>query len=244
MSTLQNATRAEERVDKFGSSFSNLCRGIVEGALQAVGPFYGYGVFEKTAPPKVELESKEIIAGLNAICDQIRDLESRHNRVIITGDMGHQLEVIFRHLPETVAREGWSAAFIDAVSRVCKDIACFSHGDQDTPVNLLYHSALGSLVQLDSIPPSIAYPMLRMVTQWKDLQRIAMAAPHETLSTPYWISTLEIGQQAARRVSEVFKEMSPQETLDVQKHRLSVKSAAWARETLASAPLVAKLLSA
>jgi hypothetical protein len=86
--------------------------------------------------------------------------------------------------------------------------------------------------------------MLRMVTQWKDLERIALAAPHETLSTPYWISTLEIGQQAVRRVSEGFREIRPEETLDVQKHRLSVKSAAWARETLANAPLVAKLLSA
>jgi hypothetical protein len=244
MNTLQNAMRADERIGSFGNSLSSVCREIAQGALQSVGHFYGYGVFDKPSTPKVELESKDIVAGLNAICDKVRDLETQSNRVVITADMGHQLEVIFRHLPDTVAREGWSAALIDAVSRACKDIVCFSPGDQDTPVNLLYHSAVGGLVQLDSIPPAIAYPMLRMVTQWKDLERIALAAPHETLSTPYWISTLEIGQQAVRRVSEGFREIRPEETLDVQKHRLSVKSAAWARETLANAPLVAKLLSA
>lgn len=244
MSTLQKAMRAEERVESFGGSLSTLCREIVQGALQAVGPFYGYGVFDKPSTPRVELDSKDIIAGLNAICDEIRDLETQRNRVIITAESGHQLEVIFRHLPDTVSLEGWSAALINAVSRACKDIVCFPHGDPDTPVNLLYHSTLGNLVRLDSIPPCIAYPMLRMVTQWKDLERIAMAAPGEALSTPYWRSTLEIGRDATRRISEVFKDRSPQETLDLREHRLSEKSAAWTREKLANDPLVAKLLSA
>jgi hypothetical protein len=211
---------------------------------------YGYGVFEQSSAPKVELGTREIIKELESIGREIQSFEAVHHYVRIDQDMPQRLEIIFRHLPDAVSREGWSAHLIIAASRACQDLACGPNGRCDSSLNVLYHSVLGNLLRLDSTPPSIAYPMLRMATEWSDLQRIAHKPDDLDLSTPYWISTLEIGRQVIRNLSTLFSELGTEATLAVhdrrnpQEHRLSEMSAKRARQILAESPLVAKLLAA
>ena len=241
MTTLHNALRAEDRVENFGGSFSSFCQEAIRGALGAVDHFYGYGLFDRSSAPKVELASSEIVRELVAIAVQVMELESKRKYVLITPDMAKNLEVIFRHLPSTVSREGWSSSLINAVSGACKDMACFCDEQQEPHRNLLYHAALGALLRLESIPPSIAYPMLRMTAQWGDLKRVAMAPADVQLSTPYWTSTLEIGRQVVGRVSEIFKELGAQKPYDYTKNQLSAAGVQRALTIIAKDPVIAKL---
>ena len=241
MTTLRDALRASEKVENFGGSFSTFCQEALRGALQAVDHFYGYGLFDRASTPKVELESTEIIRGLNAIAVEVLERERTRSRVLFTRDIGQSLEVIFRHLPNTVSREGWSASLINAVSHACKDLSCHSDEKQDPHRNLLYHSVLGNLVKIDTIPPSIAYPMLNMAIKWGDLQRIAMRTSDDQLSTQYWTSTLEIGRHVIQRVSEVFSELDHHEALYAKADNLSALGTQRARKILAENALAVKL---
>lgn len=250
MATLHDALRADDKIDTAGRSFPDQCKSIIQGALQAVGPFYGYGILEQSSVPKVELGTREIIKELESIGREIQSFEAVHHYVHINQDMAQKLEVVFRHLPDAVAREGWSAYLIIAVSRACQDLACGPHGRSDSPLNLLYHSVLGNLLRLDSIPASIAYPMLQMATEWGDLEIIALKSDGRDLSTPYWTSTLEIGRQVIQKLSVIFSELgaegmvSAQYRGNPQEHRISQTSAKRAQQILAESPLVATLLSA
>jgi len=250
MATLNDALRADDKFDGAGRSFPDQCKAIIQGALQAVGPFYGYGIFEQSSAPKVVLGTREIIKELDTISHEIQSFEAVHHYVHINKDMAQKLEIMFRHLPDAVAREGWSAHLIVAVSRACQDLACGPSGRSDSPLNLLYHSVLGNLLRLDSTPPSVAYPMLQMATEWSDLSRVALKSDDLDLSTPYWTSTLEIGRQVIKKISATFSELGTQGTLagpdpqNTQDHRLSERSAERARELLAESPLVATLLAA
>lgn len=250
MTTLHDALRADDKFDTSGLSFPDQCKSIIQGVLQAVGPFYGYGIFEQSSAPTVELGTREIIKELESIGREIQSFEAVHHYVHINQDMAQKLEVMFRHLPDAVAREGWSAHLIIAVSRACQDLACGPTGRSDSPLNLLYHSVLGNLLRLDSTPASIAYPMLQMATEWSDLERIALTSDRRALSTPYWTSTLDIGRQVIRKISEIFSALGSEGTLTAQdrrnldEHRLSKMSAKRAQQILAESPLVAKLLAA
>lgn len=250
MATLSDALRADDKFDGAGRSFPDQCKAIIQGALQAVGPFYGYGIFEQSSAPKVELGTREIIKELDTISREIQSFEAVHHYVHINQDMAQRLEVMFRHLPGAVGREGWSAHLIIAVSRACQDLACGQNGRSDSPLNLLYHSVLGNLLRLDSMPASIAYPMLQMATEWSDLKTISLKSPELDLSTPYWISTLEIGRQVIQNLSAIFSEMgaegalAAQDNRNAQEHRLSEMSTKRARQILTESPLVAKLLAA
>jgi hypothetical protein len=241
MATLHNALRAEEKVETFGGSLSSFCQEAMIAALRSVDHFYGYALFERSSSPKVELFSSEIVRELVAIAVEVRELETKRHHVDVTPDMAKKLEIIFRHLPETVSREGWSASLINAVSGACKDMACCHDKKQEPHPNLLYHAVLGSLLRLESIPPSIAYPMLRMSVQWGDLKKVAMAPADGQLSTPYWTSTLEIGRQVVGRLSEIFKELGAQKPYDPNKHQLSAAAVQRAVAIFAEDPLIAKL---
>jgi hypothetical protein len=243
MTTLHNVLRADERVDNFGGSLSRFCQEALRGALQSVDHFYGHALFESPSPPKVELASTEIVRELVAIGVKVLEIENKRNHVLITPDMAKKLEVIFRHLPDTVSREGWSSSLINAVSGRCKDMACCQDEKQDPHRNLLYHAVLGSLLRLESIPPSIAYPMLRMIAQWGDLKKVAMGQADGQLSTPYWTSTLEIGQQLIRILSDVFDKISAQKPYDATKHQLSAAGVQRALNILATDPMIAKLVT-
>ena len=243
MTTLHNALRAEERIPTFGGSISRVCQEAIRGALQSVDHFYGYALFESPSPPKVELASSEIARELVAISAEVMEIESRGNRVFLTPEMGKKLDVIFRYLPDTVSREGWSSSLINAVSGACKDLACCRDEKQEPHRNLLYHAVLGNLVRLESIPPSIAYPMLRMTVRWGDLKKVAMGQADGQLSTPYWTSTLEIGQQLIRMVSDVFDDISAQKPYDATKHQLSAAGVHRALNILATDPMIAKLVT-
>ena len=242
MATLHNALLADERVDNFGGSFSSFCQEALRGALQSVDHFYGYGLFERPSPLKIELGSSEIVRELNAIAVEVLEIERRIDRVLITPDIGKKLEVMFRHLPDTVSREGWSSSLINAVSSTCKNMACCGDEKQDPHRNLLYHAVLGNLLRLESIPLSIAYPMLSMSVQWGDLKKVAMDPVEGQLSTPYWTSTLEIGQKVMRQLSDVFRDDNVQKPYDWTKHQLSAAGLQRALKIIADDPLVAKLL--
>ena len=250
MATLSDALRADDKFDGAGRSFSDHCKAIIHGALQAVGPFDGYGIFEQYSAPKVELETTEIIKELETIRREIQSFEAVHHCVRIDQDMAQRLEIIFRHLPDAVSREGWSAHLIIAVSRACQDLACGPNARFEPPRNVLYHSVLGSLLKLDPPPPVIAYPMLQMAVDWRDLERIALKSHDLDLSTPYWKSTLEIGRQVIQKLSAIFSELgaegalAPHDTQNAQAHRLSEMSTKRAREIIEGSPLVAKLLRA
>lgn len=244
MATLSDALRADDKLDTSGRSLPAIVRDVARGFLQSVGPFYGYGVFEDSTLPKVELESREIVKELNTIVRDIHAFEAVHHHVVVTEDMAHKLKVIFRHLPAAVDQEGWSANWITAVSRACQDMACISVKHPGPPLNLLYHSVLGDLVKLDSIPPAIAYPMLLMVAQWEDLARVVMDPSLPSRSTSYWSSTLEIGRQVVQSSSMAFNENMPYESRGAPQYRLSEMSVKRARQILAEHPVVGKLLSA
>lgn len=249
MATLHDALRADDKFDTSRHSLSDNCKSIVQAALQALGPFYGYGIFDQSSAPKVQLGTREMIKELESIGREIQSFEAVRHYVYINQDTAQKLEVLFRHLPDAVARDGWSADLIIAVSRACQDLAYGPDGRSDSPLNLLYHSVLGNLLRLDSTPPSIAYPMLQMATEWRDLERVALKSDDLDLSTPYWISTLEIGRQVIRKLSVIFNELGTEGTWttqvhrNAQEHRLSARNADRAREILAESPLVAKLLA-
>ncbi len=243
MTTLHNALRAEERMGPFGGSISRFCQETIRGALQSVDHFYGYALFERSSAPKVELASSEIVRELVAISVEVMEIERKFNRVLFTPEMAKKLEVIFRYLPDTVSQEGWSSSLINAVSGACKDLACCRDDKQEPHRNLLYHAVLGSLLRLESIPPSIAYPMLRMTVQWGDLKKVAMGSGDGQLSTPYWTSTLEIGQQLIPRISDVFNKMNAHNPYDAAKHQLTAAGVQRALNILATDPVIAKLVA-
>jgi hypothetical protein len=250
MTTLSDALRANDKLDSPVGSLPELCKIIMQGALQAVGPSYGYGIFEQVSAPKVKLGTREIIKQLETIGREIQLFEAVHHHVHIDEKMEEKLAETFRQLPDAVAREGWSADLIIAVSRTCQDLAWNPNNRPDVRRNYIYHSVLGSLSRLDSIPQSIAYPMLEMVTTWSDLRTIALDRTNSPLSTQYWVSTLEIGRQVVLRASEIFSEPGAEEVLVAQDrrnargYRLSIMSAKRARQIIAENPLVAKLLAA
>ena len=243
MTTLRNALREEEKIPTFGGSISRLCQEAIRGALQSVDHFYGYALFERSSAPKVELASSEIARELVAISAEVMEIESKSNRVFLTPEMGKKLDVIFRYLPDTVSREGWSSSLINAVSGACKDLSCCRDERQEPHRNLLYHAVLGNLVRLESIPPSIAYPMLRMTVRWGDLKKVAMGPDNGQFSTPYWTSTLEIGRHVVGKVSEIFKELDAQKPYDANKYQLTAAGVQRALNILATDPVVAKLVT-
>ncbi len=244
MATLSDALRADDKLDTSGRSLAAILRDVAKGFLQSVGPFYGYGVFQDSTLPKVELESREIIKELNTILRDIHAFEAAHHHVVVTEDMAHKLKFIFRHLPGAVDQEGWSADWITAVSRACQDLACISGKGPGAPINLLYHSVLGDLAKLDSIPPAIAYPILLMVAQWDDLARVVKEPSTSSRSTSYWSSTLEIGRQVVQRSSMALNENMPYESRGAPHYCLSEMSVKRARQIISEHPIVGKLLSA
>jgi hypothetical protein len=201
MATLQQVLRAEERCDlSLASLFTNPVA-FVGRVLESVSPMYAYGLAEPKPLPAITLDSKELSQELRKCSSEVDQLETRRNAVLIEEEVGARLQTLLRYLPGVVDSQGWDAALIASTAQACMALSCASIPQSSAPLNIVYHSVLSSLKDLETPSPSIALSMLRMVDRWPDLQSYVVKKIEYGRDTPYAQSTVEIARDVVNAMS-------------------------------------------
>jgi len=241
MATLADVARAELRV---GSEISLLSAeglgAVARGLLASVGPLYGYGISGEETLPKLELSKDVIVKGFRSANERVDALEVAHNALVITDAIAHQYQILFRHLPDAVTRDGWDKDLLDVAGYACRMLACASYEKSMNVLNLLYHSVISDSRTLDTFSPSMAASFLRILNRWEDLTHALGQGSSVVLNTSYFTSMVPAAREIAKRSAERLESVT--EAMLEKDHQLA-RAVASARGLIAQSPNLRALLA-
>jgi len=203
MATLEDAFRAEDR--KPDGSWSSVLASpgeLLRRVLSFVSPFYGYGLEGSPNMPKVNLEAGYVVDQLRQCRHEVDRSEVQRNALVVDEPVGNRIRILLGHLPDVIEREGWTSELTEAVNEICKILASASEHKSGAPLNLMFHSIMSDLRNLESVPAPIAASLLKILSRWSDLESVVLHDPTKALTTGYFSSTLEIGREMSHKLRD------------------------------------------